>query len=92
MPRTSARHRIGRPRCPSRRLLRLAGDQRDILIGRKAPADILAIEAISAALNQRVDVGQVAAIAKVQFHQALLHLGGLPCLGPVDQPGGSLSC
>src|SRR3954453_11174465 len=54
----------------------LAGDQRDILIGGKTLADVVGIKAdISRGLHQHVDVGQVAAIAKIQFHQALLYLG-----------------
>ena len=38
-------------------------------------------------LHQHVDVGEIAAVAKIQFHQPLLHLGGFALrFGPVDQP------
>ena len=60
----------------------------DVLVGGETPAHIVGIEpAIGRRLHQHVDVGEIAAVAEIQFHQPLLHLGGFADrFGPVNQP------
>ncbi len=68
-------------------VLGLRRDQRHVFIGRKTRADVVGIEpAIDGRLHQHIGVGEIAAIAEIQFHQPLFHLGGFAVgIGPVNQ-------
>jgi len=68
-------------------LTQMRRDLGDVFVGRQTLADVFGIEAdVGRGLHQHVHVGQVAAVAEIQFHQPLLHLGGLAFgFGPVDQ-------